>query len=398
MREQFVAGMVPAVSVHKVVDACAGLDVDACAAVDAQVAPRLGGCDPARVTSMARHVAARVAADQVAAQSEPDPPRADRRGPPRRRRADLVVGAAAERHQRSRPFAALDRLAADYRDVDDTLTVDQSRADAFGDLLLRNVRCHGQRDPGRAGAHRHRHDRTGRTGRRPGTGVDLADTDLVADPATGDLVPAGTLPADVRERLSWVQVPAEDDPCGGAGAMLDPRYTAAGRPRWSHRLRRRATRGRLGRRRHRRHPLRHPPAARRPRGPRRRHRHPDLADHHRLPPTRGAVRDLVRTRDGTCRMWGCTRAATHTDLDHVRPWPDGRHHGRQPRRPLPAPPPDEATRPMAPHPRSRRHPHLDQHHRPRPHHRTRPPHARRGARLGSPVMDMLRGTRSPRPG
>ena len=35
------------------------------------------------------------------------------------------------------------------------------------------------------------------------------------------------------------------------------------------------------------------------------------------------MRDLVRTRDGTCRMWGCTRAATHTDLDHVRPWPEG---------------------------------------------------------------------------
>ncbi|MFQ6169960.1 HNH endonuclease signature motif containing protein, partial [Oryzobacter sp. R7] len=25
----------------------------------------------------------------------------------------------------------------------------------------------------------------------------------------------------------------------------------------------------------------------------------------------------------TCRMWGCTRAATHADLDHLRPWPAG---------------------------------------------------------------------------
>ena len=43
VRDQLVAGNVPAVVVHKVVDACAGLDVDACAAVDAQVAPRLAG-------------------------------------------------------------------------------------------------------------------------------------------------------------------------------------------------------------------------------------------------------------------------------------------------------------------------------------------------------------------
>ena len=35
------------------------------------------------------------------------------------------------------------------------------------------------------------------------------------------------------------------------------------------------------------------------------------------------MRDFVTTRDGTCRMWGCTRRADHTDLDHTRPWPTG---------------------------------------------------------------------------
>ncbi|MGL5852692.1 MAG: HNH endonuclease signature motif containing protein [Phycicoccus sp.] len=35
------------------------------------------------------------------------------------------------------------------------------------------------------------------------------------------------------------------------------------------------------------------------------------------------IRDFVRTRDGTCRMWGCNRRASHADLDHTRPWPDG---------------------------------------------------------------------------
>ena len=35
------------------------------------------------------------------------------------------------------------------------------------------------------------------------------------------------------------------------------------------------------------------------------------------------VRALVAVRDGTCRMWGCSRPAEACDLDHVRPWPAG---------------------------------------------------------------------------
>ena len=33
--------------------------------------------------------------------------------------------------------------------------------------------------------------------------------------------------------------------------------------------------------------------------------------------------DFVTTRDGTCRMWGCTRPARRCDLDHATPWPNG---------------------------------------------------------------------------
>ena len=71
---------------------------------------------------MARQVAARVAADQVAAQSQPDPPRADRRGPPG---DDGLTSwwALLPSATSAAAVAALDRLAADYRDVDDTLTV-----------------------------------------------------------------------------------------------------------------------------------------------------------------------------------------------------------------------------------------------------------------------------------
>jgi hypothetical protein len=36
-----------------------------------------------------------------------------------------------------------------------------------------------------------------------------------------------------------------------------------------------------------------------------------------------AIADFVKTRDGTCRMWGCTRPARSCDTDHARPWPAG---------------------------------------------------------------------------
>ncbi len=67
MRDLVLSGDLPVSSAHKVVEACAGLDVQACLRVDAELAPRLAAMDPARVTSAARTVAARVAADQVAA-------------------------------------------------------------------------------------------------------------------------------------------------------------------------------------------------------------------------------------------------------------------------------------------------------------------------------------------
>src|SRR6478609_8412709 len=51
----------------KVVAACDGLDPASCAAVEDVLVQRLVGMDPARITTVARKVATRVAADQVAA-------------------------------------------------------------------------------------------------------------------------------------------------------------------------------------------------------------------------------------------------------------------------------------------------------------------------------------------
>ena len=49
------------------VTACDGLDDAACAAVEDVLVERVVGMDPARITTVARKVATRIAADQVAA-------------------------------------------------------------------------------------------------------------------------------------------------------------------------------------------------------------------------------------------------------------------------------------------------------------------------------------------
>ncbi len=138
MRDLVLSGDLPVSSAHKVVEACAGLDVEACLRVDADLAPRLAAMDPARVTSAARTVAARVAADQVAAHA------AKTR---RCRTVEVRPGvdgltewfASLPTATSAAAWSAVESLAGEYRAVDPELSLPESRADAFGDLLLRNV-------------------------------------------------------------------------------------------------------------------------------------------------------------------------------------------------------------------------------------------------------------------
>ena len=143
MRDLVLAGDLPVASAHKVVDACAGLDIDACERVDAQLAGRLPQMDPARVASETRRVAARVAADQVAAQAERTT---------RGRTVGVRPGedgltdwyALLPTATSAAAWSAVNSLADEYRQLDDSLTQAEARADAFGDLLLRNVRVSAQ--------------------------------------------------------------------------------------------------------------------------------------------------------------------------------------------------------------------------------------------------------------
>ena len=138
MRDLVLSGDLPVSSAHKVVEACAGLDVEACLRVDAELAPRLAAMDPARVTSAARTVAARVAADQVAAHA------AKTR---KCRTVEVRPGvdgltewfASLPTATSAAAWSAVESLAGEYRALDPGSSVPESRADAFGDLLLRNV-------------------------------------------------------------------------------------------------------------------------------------------------------------------------------------------------------------------------------------------------------------------
>ncbi len=212
-------------------------------------------------------------------------------------------------------WSAVESLAGEYRAMDDSLTLSEARADAFGDLLLRNVNVTAKVTLGVPVV-------TGAPGPAPAAEpvpverirYDRGDDDTVVDHDTGELVRLGDLTPASREELSWVETSPEtgsdlatvvhpvSDGCAVSGTRLaglgwvEP-HTVAGLlktlPLDVARAVLDAHTGTLA---------------------------SHTANAYRPP---AAMRELVTTRDGTCRMWGCTRPADHTDLDHTRPWPDG---------------------------------------------------------------------------
>ncbi|NHA69773.1 13E12 repeat family protein, partial [Phycicoccus flavus] len=212
VRDLVLEGEVAAVTAHKVLDACAGLDLDACGRVDARLAPRLAGMDPARVSSETRRIAARVAADQVAEHAA------------KTKKVRTVEVCPSEdgltewfallpTATSKAAWSAVESLAAEYRDVDDTLTVPESRADAFGDLLLRNVSVSAQVTLGVPVV----------TGVPDSAPVPTVRTfsprdpdETIIDATTGEEVRIGDLPADTQEDLGWHDF-ADYDTADGPG-------------------------------------------------------------------------------------------------------------------------------------------------------------------------------------
>ncbi len=337
---QVLAGELATVNAGKVVTACDGLDGAACTAVEAALVDRLVGMDPARITTVARRVATRVAADQVAAAAAKN--KRDRcvqvsPGPDGTTdwwaRLPAATSAAA--------WAAVSTLAKEYASKDADLTMDQARADALVDLLLTNVTIDAKLTlgiPVLTGPDGH----TARdaalaqyAAENPPTDpgdVDTPDTAPVDEPTTTapGATTAGEGVGDTQTPTTGssaaptcTSVPVSDPAwvrpaiaTGGLGqggkfslsaalisgceipgigfidadtieALLTVVPTDIGRALLDTRT------GTLV----------------------------ETASTAYRPPK--AVTDFVTTRDGTCRMWGCNHPATRCDLDHARPWPAG---------------------------------------------------------------------------
>lgn len=126
------------VTVQKVVSVCEGLDAEACAKVEAALVGRIADLDPGRVASFTRRVATRVASDQPAGRDPSHRSRPVRGGAPGPGRGD-VVDRADPAATSAAAWSAITTVGGEYADKDEALTLDQARADAFADLLLRNV-------------------------------------------------------------------------------------------------------------------------------------------------------------------------------------------------------------------------------------------------------------------
>ncbi|GGL30757.1 hypothetical protein H9L10_09255 [Phycicoccus endophyticus] len=312
LRDLILDGSVASSTGHKVLDGCVGLDLQACLRVDAQLCARLPGMDPARVTGETRKVAARVAGEQVAAHAaKTRTTRCVEISPGEDGLTDWF--ACLPTATSAAMYAAVNELAGEYRTVDDTLSVPESRADALADLVLRNVTVSAQVTLGVPVV-------TDRPAPQPQPvpverfRIDRDDEETVIDAYTGQVTRLADLDPASREELCWVVEPAA--PGGEVAEAMSPAWSGAAvsgtqlpRLGWVDA----ATMANL--------------LATLPLEVARAVIDADtgtLASHTSTayrPPR--AIADFVTTRDGTCRMWGCSRPAEDCDLDHVTPWPHG---------------------------------------------------------------------------
>ena len=300
---QVLAGGLAAVNAAKVATACEGLDAAACAAVEAVMADRLAGTDPARITTLTRQVATRIAADQVAAATARNrKDRAVQVSPGPDGTTDWWARLPADRSAAA--WAAITDLSDQYTNDDPDLSADQARADAFLDLLLTNVTVTAHLTLGIPVLTGPDADTARQAALAENTTAgDTTDTDpttAAADNSGDNPAPwvrpaTGTATAAQGEQFSLSAALVSGCEIPGIGYidaatienLLTLVPTDIGRALLDTRT------GTL---------VETTSTAYRPPKP---------------------ITDFVTTRDGTCRMWGCTRPARTCDIDHARPWPAG---------------------------------------------------------------------------
>ena len=272
----------------------------ACAAVEDVLVERLVGMDPARITTVARKVATRIAADQVAAATAKN--RKDRpcRSPPART-APPTGGPAYPPARSAAAWAAV-------RDLGRPVRQQRPRPDPGPGPRRRAHRPaadqrhrHHQSHPRHPGHHRPRRPSTPATPPRrtrqrrdPTSGETEARRRRGADRRTAP-APTGTPtaagPVTPRPPAGAVRHQRPGGEVGAAGGRhRRPRPGREVLPVRGPAVRVRDPRHRLHRRRHRRSPADRGPHRHRPRPARRPHRHPDRIRHHRLPTLQGSHR------------------------------------------------------------------------------------------------------------
>ena len=270
-----IDGDLAAATVQKVVSVCEGLDDEACAKVEAALVSQITDLDPGRVGAFTRRIATRVASDQLRAvtrRTARDRFVEVRPGPDGATWWTALIPAATS----AAAWSAITTVGGEYAEQDEALTLDQARADAFADLLLRNVTVTAKVTLGipvitDTTPETTAPDAASGDGFAPGVGGQgLGEGFRISTVFSGCEMPGiGFIDVDTIETL------LQTVPLDVARALLDARTgtvleTVTGAYR----------------------------------------------------PTKG-ITHFVTTRDGTCRMWGCDRPARACDLDHVKPWPAG---------------------------------------------------------------------------
>jgi hypothetical protein len=270
-----IDGDLRAATVQKVVSVCEGLDAEACAKVEAALVGRIADLDPGRVAAFTRRVATRVASDQLRAvtrRTARDRFVEVRPGPDGATWWTALIPAATS----AAAWSAITTVGGEYAEQDEALTLDQARADAFADLLLRNVTVTAKVTLGIPVITDTTPETTAPDAASGGEfapgvgGQGLGEGFRISTVFSGCEIPGiGFIDVDTIETL------LQTVPLDVARALLDARTgtvleTVTGAYR----------------------------------------------------PTKG-ITHFVTTRDGTCRMWGCDRPAQACDLDHVKPWPQG---------------------------------------------------------------------------
>lgn len=338
------AGDVELWQAHQIVEECSLLDDDEAGVVDEWIAPRLKGINPARIRAVARYAICRTNPEKLRKRASRS--RRDRTLEviPSHEPGLAQVYALIPSEKAAAIWEAACALGKQYQELDPALTLDQARADAFVDLVLADVEVRAAVTLGMpivtsaVSAVGDAHERGAEEGQaaesqdsrgmddEPPTDLDPTDLDPTAwepferDPTDWEPIerelcgpdPGYDGPGTAPDRIpDWMLAPNEPSeltmPIGGCGPLAGAFTSGVTVPKVGYipadviaRLLERldlsiaralidATDGTLVE---------------------------TVTDAYR--PNR-RMKDFVAVRDGQCRMYGCTRAAAHCDLDHAVP-------------------------------------------------------------------------------